>query len=65
MGLLQRIGQERAIPVIVNMHDVELAKRFADRIVGMSQGCVVFDGPPNTLTDTQLTTIYGGTSWLN
>ena len=65
MGLLQRIGQERAIPVIVNMHDVELAKRFADRIVGMSQGHVVFDGPPNELTDTQLTAIYGGTSWLN
>jgi phosphonate transport system ATP-binding protein len=63
--LLQRIGQERAIPVIVNMHDVELAKRFADRIVGMSQGHVVFDGPPNELTDTQLTAIYGGTSWLN
>ena len=65
MGLLQRIGQERAIPVIVNMHDVELAKRFADRIVGMSQGHVVFDGPPNELTDSQLTAIYGGTSWLN
>lgn len=65
MVLLQRIGQERAIPVIVNMHDVELAKRFADRIVGMSQGRVVFDGPPSDLTDTQLTAIYGGTSWLN
>ena len=65
MALLQRIGQERAIPVIVNMHDVELAKRFADRIVGMSQGRVVFDGPPAELTDTQLTAIYGGTSWLN
>ena len=36
----------RGIPVLVNMHDVELARRFADRIVGMSGGRVVYDGPP-------------------
>jgi phosphonate transport system ATP-binding protein len=47
------------------MHDVELAKRYADRIVGMSQGVVVYDGTAQGLSDTQLTTIYGGTSWLS
>ena len=65
MGLLKQVGQERGIPVIVNMHDVELAKRYADRIVGMSQGVVVYDGAPEGLSDTQLTAIYGGISWLS
>src|SRR5256885_16791684 len=36
MHLLREQGRERAIPVIVNIHDVELAKRFADRVIGMS-----------------------------
>jgi phosphonate transport system ATP-binding protein len=46
------------------MHDVELAKRFADRIVGMAEGRVVYDGPPAGLTDSHLKTIYGGEDWL-
>ena len=47
---LRRAG-ERDIPVIVNIHNVELARRFADRIVGMSGGEVVFDGLPRELDD--------------
>lgn len=64
MQLLQSQGRERGIPVIVNMHDVELAKRFADRIVGMRGGLVVFDGKAAELTDGILNDIYGGDSWL-
>lgn len=64
MQLLREQGRERNIPVLVNMHDVELAKRFADRIVGMSGGRIVFDGPGAALTDQRLTEIYGGESWL-
>jgi hypothetical protein len=48
--------------VIVNMHDVELARRYADRIVGMAGGKVVFDGPPAELSDAVLQQIYGGSS---
>jgi phosphonate transport system ATP-binding protein len=65
MDLLKQVGQARAIPVIVNMHDVALAKRCADRIVGMHQGQVVFDGSPIELSDKHLSTIYGGRSWLD
>jgi phosphonate transport system ATP-binding protein len=50
--------------VIVNMHDVELARRFASRIIGMSGGRVVFDGPATALTDEHLKQIYGGEGWL-
>lgn len=64
MELLQRVAQAKNIPVIVNMHDVELAKRFAGRIVGMSGGHVVYDGAPDGLSDGMLKQIYGGESWL-
>jgi phosphonate transport system ATP-binding protein len=64
MDLLVDIARSRGIPVLVNMHDVELARRFADRIIGMREGSVVFDGPPGELSDAMLTTIYGGEGWL-
>jgi phosphonate transport system ATP-binding protein len=64
MTLVRELGTAKGIPIIVNMHDVELARRFADRIVGMSGGRVVYDGVPAGLSDAQLTTIYGGQDWL-
>ena len=64
MQLLADIARDREIPVVINMHDVELAKRFADRIIGMSAGSVIFDGPPGSLSDATLKTIYGGEDWL-
>ena len=64
MELIARRAGERDIPVIVNIHNVELGRRFADRIVGMSKGEIVFDGPPRALEDLHLLTIYGGEGWL-
>ena len=64
MTLVRDLGIAKNIPIIVNMHDVELAKRFADRIVGMSDGSVVYDGAPSGLTDDHLKSIYGGQDWL-
>ena len=64
MELIAHRAGERGIPVIVNIHNVELARRFADRIVGMSKGAIVFDGPPPALEDAHLLTIYGGEGWL-
>ena len=62
--LMRGLCAQRGIPVIVNMHDVELARRFAARIIGMSGGRVVFDGPATALTDEHLKQIYGGEGWL-
>ncbi|XAH23445.1 phosphonate ABC transporter ATP-binding protein [Xylophilus sp. GW821-FHT01B05] len=62
--LLREQGRARGIPVIVNIHDVELARRHSDRIVGMTGGHVVYDGPPAGLTDAHLQTIYGGQEWM-
>ena len=64
MTLMRDLGTAKNIPIIVNMHDVELARRFADRIVGMSEGRVVYDGAPPGLTDEHLKSIYGGEDWL-
>ena len=63
--LMKNVGATRGIPVLVNMHDVELARRFADRVVGMSGGKIVYDGPSQYLTDDVLKSIYGGEGWLH
>ena len=65
MQLLADLARSREIPVLINMHDVDLARRFADRVIGMSSGRVVFDGLPADLGDDVLKTIYGGEGWLH
>lgn len=64
MELLVEQGGAFNIPVIVNIHDVELAKRYASRIIGMSEGRIVYDGLASGLTTSVLKQIYGGESWL-
>jgi len=64
MGLLQTLAQAHGFPVIINIHNVELARRFAERIVGMTGGRVVYDGPPERITEAHLKEIYGGEDWL-
>jgi phosphonate transport system ATP-binding protein len=65
ISLLREQGRAQQIPVLVNIHDVELAKRYADRVIGMSEGRVVYDGPPAGLSDAMLQQIYGGEAWLS
>ena len=64
MELMARLTGEAGVPVIVNIHNVELARRFAGRIIGMTGGAVVFDGRPEELQDHHLRAIYGGEDWL-
>lgn len=64
MELMARLAGEREIPIVVNIHDVVLGRRFAHRIIGMSDGAIVYDGPPQDLTDSHLKQIYGGEDWL-
>ena len=58
MGLLRGICDREGITIVVNLHQVDLAKRFADRIIGMNSGRVVFDGAPAALSAQSLRTIY-------
>ncbi len=61
LELLARIHREDARRVtIVNLHDVELALAYCDRIVGLRDGRVVFDGPPSEVDVDVRRKIYGG-----
>ena len=64
MELMADLAGKRNIPVIVNIHNVDLAKRFCQRMIGMTGGKVVFDGSPAELTDANLKQIYGGENWI-
>jgi len=63
MRLITELAQERGLGVIINIHDVQLAQRFAQRIVGLNQGSIVYDGSPDGLDATTLTDIYGEEDW--
>lgn len=65
MELLTTLANDKGIPTLVNIHDVNLARRFARRMIGMSGGEVVYDGAPDGITDDHLKRIYGGESWLS
>jgi phosphonate transport system ATP-binding protein len=58
MELLREICERDGITVVVNLHQVELAKRFADRVIGMNSGNIVFDGATGQLTPAALHAIY-------
>ena len=63
MRLICEVCAERQLAAIVNIHDVNLAQMFVQRIVGLRQGKVVFDGPAAALTPEVLTRIYGEEDW--
>ncbi|MDL4840536.1 phosphonate ABC transporter ATP-binding protein [Aquibacillus rhizosphaerae] len=60
MDDFKRINKEMNISVIMNIHHVEVALEYADRIIGVRAGEVVFDGPTSKVTDDILHDIYGG-----
>lgn len=60
MEALQRACRERGVPVIVNLHSLDIARRYCTRVVAMAKGAVVFDGPPAALTPAVLERVYGG-----
>jgi phosphonate transport system ATP-binding protein len=63
MRLIKELCTERKLSAIINIHDVMLAQMFAERIVGLQLGAIVYDGPPAGLTAEVLTRIYGEEDW--
>lgn len=64
MAELRSINQSMGKTVIVNIHSIELARRFSDRILALQDGRLVFDGPPAALDDDVLRMVYKGDSFL-
>ena len=58
MDALRRINKEDGITVISNLHLLQTARDYCDRIIGMRKGTIVFDGKPSELTDSLAREIY-------
>src|SRR5690606_20073689 len=63
MELLQDIADRLGLPVLINIHNVDQARTFTDRIVGLRYGHIIFDGVPADLNDAALDAIYDGKDW--
>ncbi|MGP4039382.1 phosphonate ABC transporter ATP-binding protein [Gracilibacillus sp. D59] len=59
MKYLKQINREDKITTIVNLHFIDMAMEYADRIIGMRAGEVVFDGPASDVTEQTFEEIYG------
>lgn len=64
MDMLYTMTRNRNIACIVNLHQIDVAKKYSTRIIGLSKGVIVFDGAPEELTEKQIEKIYG-TSYEN
>jgi phosphonate transport system ATP-binding protein len=59
MDALRDINEREGITVITNLHTLDTARSYCERIIGMADGRVVFDGPPRELTASAVREIYG------
>lgn len=59
MDALRRINREEGLTVLCNLHTLDTARQYCDRIVAMFHGQVVFDGVPEKLTQEVVHRIYG------
>ena len=59
MAMLRRVASETGLTVIATLHHVDYARTYADRVLGLRGGRLVFDGPAADLTDSALVSIFG------
>lgn len=59
MDILADLVAKQNITCVVNLHQIDVAKKYSTRIIGLSKGAIVFDGPPEALTDEAIEKIYG------
>ena len=59
MDALRGINKDLGSTVLCNLHSLDVARNYCDRLVGMSAGRVVFDGAPHALTEDLVHTLYG------
>jgi phosphonate transport system ATP-binding protein len=58
MGLIREIAHEFGVPVLCNIHDVDLALEFCTRVLGLQEGHKKFEGPPGQIDQRVLNDIY-------
>ena len=60
MGDFKRINEEMNISILINIHHVDLALKYATRVIGIRAGEIVYDGPTTSVTQEVLDAIYNG-----
>ncbi|OZA15728.1 MAG: phosphonate ABC transporter ATP-binding protein [Rhodobacterales bacterium 17-64-5] len=65
MDTLRRIHEEDGRLVIANLHTLDTARRYCDRVIGMRDGRIVFDGTPDQLSTSVAREIYGADDSFN
>jgi len=58
MGMIKKMSKEDGVPVLCNMHDVNLALEFSNRVIGLQDGVKMFDGPTKSVDKKTLEDIY-------
>ena len=59
MDYLKKVNKELGITVVCNLHFLSLVRQYADRVIALKQGELVFNGSPDDITDEWFQTIYG------
>jgi phosphonate transport system ATP-binding protein len=59
LDILKRVCREDGITALVSLHTLELTREYADRVVGLKDGQILFDGATHELTDAIVDSIYG------
>ena len=65
MGALRQIHEEEGLTVICNLHTLDTARNYCDRVIGMRAGALVFDGPATELGPEVVRDIYGSEGYLD
>lgn len=59
MQYLERINQDNGVTVICSLHFLDLVHQYADRVIALNEGELVFEGSPNEIDDKKCKEIYG------
>lgn len=62
LSLLKDIQQKDGVTVLMNSHNLKLSMEFSQRLIGLNNGRIVFDGSPDEINDSVIRTIYGNSS---
>lgn len=58
MNLLCEIHRQERLTTVISLHNIELAKEYANRIIGIVKGEIIFDGKPGDLTDEKIVEVF-------
>jgi phosphonate transport system ATP-binding protein len=59
MRYLEELNEKEGVTMVCSLHFLSLARAYADRIIALKDGAIVFDGPPQEIDDDRFREIYG------